>query len=615
MSQVRAVLLLVAISAVWLVPVLGYCSYFEPTNCNFYDYDTCGWILDDGWNAERRCSGWNCYYYYYYYFLEFNGKSIGRIKSGTACSTQGSTECLKFRYRFERDDVVDLNVIINGSQTGETVVWSMSSSNGWDDATVPIKTDQNFTVIIEAKTRNRLNSNCYVRFYNVEYYVFESCYIQPSEAQPTTTTSTTTTFATKTTTTTSTTSTTTHVASTTTTSATKTEPTMTPSSERGGASGQTTATRKAHMEPTSPATTPATADQAASSQSQDDVVTIVGAVAGVVVVAVVVVVLLLVFRKKQLSFWKTCFKADKQRGEHFDVTASHNAAYNLDLGDQGETSDMKLTATDTVHYSPPLEATAPSHSSDDYYNIINTPHKKPPNQMYAAVNKPRRPNPATANPTHQKATPLPSDQMYAAVTKAHRSHPGPQPSVTDPAEDSPYEIASDTPDCTAHQPAGDAAAGLYHCLEDDPETQPQLDTTDPYLAPDTLDTDTYTLDTDTYTLDTDTYTLDTDTYTLDTDTYTLAQHLYDVPPGARPTPPSVTHPVQKSHQHSVTSHSEDGDYNSLDLDGRRRVVERGEGEGPSQVYSGLNEGDGDTYSEVNHHSRKEVIDDQYSRFQ
>ena len=267
------------------------------------------------------------------------------------------------------------------------------------------------------------------------------------------------------------------------------------------------------------------------------------------------------FRRKQLSFFKTCFKADKQRGDHFDATGSHNAAYSLDLGDQGEVSDMKMTAIDTEHRSPPLEATAPSHSSDDYYNIINTPHKdttlESPNKMYANVNKPLRPD------------------------------PGPQPTVTDPAQDSPYEIASDTPDCTAHQPAGDAAAGLYHCLEDDPETQPQLDTTDPYLAPDTLDTDTYTLDTDTYTLDTDTctldtdtYTLDTDTYTLDTDTYTLAQHLYDVPPGARTSPPNPTRSAQASYQSSLTSHGEDGDYSSLDLGGRRPVEERGEGEEP-----------------------------------
>ena len=47
------------------------------------------------------------------------------------------------------------------------------------------------------------------------------------------------------------------------------------------------------------------------------------------------------------------------------------------------------------------------------------------------------------------------------------------------------------------------------------------------------------------------------------------------------------------------------------------MVERGEGEGegPGQVYSGFNEGDGDTYSEVTLHRRREVLDDQYSHFQ
>ena len=544
MSHVTpAVPLLVVLFSVLMVCAVSSCNPYGPRDCTF-SRNACGWGLGNGWSIEWHCCS---------YVLEFDDEPAGRIESRTACSTGGSTHCLKFEYWFESDYVADLNVIIRpvSSQTGEALVWTTASSS-WREynAEVPINTDDNFTVIIEAKTRDGQKSDSYVYIDDIEYER-SSCNIQPSGAVPPTTTTTTTTSTTMSTTTTTTKRTTTYSTSTT-ASATTTEPATTKSSDEGGTSGQTTATREAHTEPTSPATTPVTADQAASSQSQDDVATIVGTVVGVVVVVVVAVVLLFVFRRKQLLF---CFKSDKQRGEHSDVTSSHNAAYSLDLGDQGETSDMKMTAINTEHHSPPLKATAPPHSSDDYYNIVNTPHKdatpEPPNQMYAAVNKPRRPNPATANTTRQQAMPLPSDQMYAALTKAHRPNPGPQPTVTDPAEDSPYEIGDDTPDCTAHQPAGDA----------------------------------------------------------------LAQQLYDVPPGARTTPPNPTHSAQECHKPSMKSQDEDGDYNSLDLGGRRPVEERGEGEEVGNVYSGLNEGDGDTYSEVTHHRRREVIDDQYSFFQ
>ena len=506
MSQVTAIQLLAVLSTVLVVPVLSDCSRDGPADCDFEDVDVCNWSVSGDWYIYRYISN---------HFLSFAGENTGRLRSRLACPTGGSTHCLKFQYWFQVDNEADLNIIISNSETGEKEVWTMSSSSSrynFVDAQVPIKTGDNFSVIIEVERHNGQNHSGHVAVDRIRYEK-QGCSLHPSSATPATTTTATTHF------------------------------------DQGGTSGQTTVMREAHTESTSPATTPVTADQAASSQSQEDVVPIVGAVVGAIVVAIVVVVVLLVL------FWKTCFKADKDKGERVDVTASQNVAYVLDLGDQGETSDMKMTAIDTEHRSPALEATAPSHSSDDFYNIIIISHKnsapEPPNQMYAAVNKPRRPNPATANIKQQASTPLPSDQMYAALTKAHRSNPattnttqqqgiplppdqmyaavtkahrpnpGPQPTVTDPAQDSPYEIASDTPDCTAHQPAGDAAAGLYHCLEDDPETQPQLDTTDPYLAPDTLDTDTYTLDTDTYTLGTDTYTLGTDTYTLDIDTYTL----------------------------------------------------------------------------------------------
>ena len=243
---------------------------------------------------------------------------------------------------------------------------------------------------------------------------------------------------------------------------------------------------------------------------------------------------------------------------------------------------MNLTAIDTGHNNRPLEVIRSPHSSDDYYNVIPTTHKEatpePPKQFFAEVNKLRGPNPATINIPHQESTPQPSNKIFAAVNKPRRPNTGSKSNVSDSTEDNPYEIADDASAPTASQPADHAATGLYHSQQDDPETLQHLNTTDPYLAPGTLDTNTYT----------------------------TAQHLYDVLTGARATTPTAQCLDQESHQSSMTSHAQDNEYNSLDLE---------EGEGPDHVYRGLNEGYGDNYNEVNRHRRREIPDDQRSHVQ
>ena len=183
-----------------------------------------------------------------------------------------------------------------------------------------------------------------------------------------------------------------------------------------------------------------------------------------------------------------------------------------------------------------------------------------------SATSPESPNPPL--PTHQ----------YASVNKPRGSNPGPQPRRTD---ESPPRIDSDMPASTVHLPGPSQTTSR--------------------TASNTMAAG-----------------LPSFPGRLDSDLYTLCPPVSDEPLGARITTPLASpRSVQEGRQPYMTSHDQDGDYNSLDLGGRRRVVERGEeeGEGPGQVYSGLNEGDGDTYSEVNHHRRTEVIDGLYSHFQ
>ena len=285
-------------------------------------------------------------------YLEFNTGSTAHIESRTACQTHGYTHCLTFRYRFEESNVLDLNVILKGSQTGETVVWTMSSSEAsvafeWDHASVPITRDEDFTVIIEAKRRDGQNTNKWVRVDTVIYKYVPSCPLSPASAKPPTTTtksltqatttvqrlilSTTATYAaaaastsnnnittkavTQATTTAqrlvlSTASTHTAVASTSEDNVTSTTNSRrTAISDKGDDSAGSSSTSEFATEPASHLMTPVTVDWTTSGQSSHDVIAIVGAVVGVVLVVVIVVVLLIVLKRTQLS---PCMKSNKK---------------------------------------------------------------------------------------------------------------------------------------------------------------------------------------------------------------------------------------------------------------------------------------------------------------
>ena len=511
MSQVRGVLLLAVLPTLLLVPVLSDCSHTGPADCDFNNADdrSCGWGVGAGWQFGKYVNWCSICTHR----LEFKNATVGRVQSTATCPTGTDPYCLRFKYWFEKGDLVDLNVIIKGSETDERVVWtasSCSSSVWWDVACASIQASETFTVIIEAKTRDGQISSEEVLVEDITYEPPDRCESCPKVVIPTTTTS-----------------------ATITTSAVSTKPTQPPTS-------QTT--------PTAALTEPlrTTSSDQGGPRRQGDVIKIVGAVIGVVIVVILVVVLLVVFRRKLPC--SVCHKADEQGRQPPDVLVS----YSPDPEDQG-------SLTDAGQPSRPQDSASSPPSSDGDRCVVDTTAKEsaqpPPDQLYAAVNKPRRPNPGL---------------------------------VTGATDDSPDGMADDKAASTARRSAGVTATGLHHVLEQDPEV-PQ-----PHCSPDTR--------------------LPSDT--LDADKLSPPQQLYDLPPGkGTTTPGQPSGKAQGSPQHFRTSRDDDGDYNSLDLGGRRRVVERGEGEGPGQVYSGLNEGDGDTYSEVNHHGRREVVDDQYSRFQ
>ena len=364
------------LSLVLLDPGLSDCDPDGPADCKFDHGHLCGWSkgigmsIYDGWTND---------------YLQFNTGSTARIESRTACQTHGYTDCLKFRYRFEESNVLDLNVILKGSQTGETVVWTMSSSEAsvafqWDHGSVPITRDEDFTVIIEAKKRDGQNTNKWVRVDTVKYKRRASCSISPSSAKPPTSTTKTSTQA-------------------------------------------TTAAQRLVLSTTAAYT-------ATAGQSSHDLITIVGSGVGVVVVVVIVVVLLAVLRHKKLS---PCLKRNKKRGGRCDVTVPHNVTHNHDLENQGGTDDLEMTAG-----RGPLESGTSPQPPEDHYSVIHTagndPTQQPPDQIQVTANRP--------SPDPLSVVDATDDNPYEMIDEVDA------PTSSQPAEDEAaalYHILEDDP--------------------------------------------------------------------------------------------------------------------------------------------------------------------------
>ena len=227
MSQTTVIPLLAVFSSALVASVLSTCDRRGPADCDFHGRHTCGWLAGSGWRLSYERSG-----QYDNYFLRFVGDDTGQITSRRACSTRGSTHCLTFQYRFQTDDVIDLNVVINNSERGKEVVWTQSSSptRDWNVAWVPVTSDADFSVIIEARRHDgQRSSSGYVSVDSIRYKK-QTCHVYPANAKPAPTSTTTASKSSRAT----------RTTSETTESTTSTEPTTTTTPDQGGTSGQIT---------------------------------------------------------------------------------------------------------------------------------------------------------------------------------------------------------------------------------------------------------------------------------------------------------------------------------------------------------------------------------------
>ena len=142
--------------------------------------------------------------------------------------------------------------------------------------------------------------------------------------------------------------------------------------------------------------------------------------------------------------------------------------------------------------------------------------------------------------------------------------------------------------------------GLYHCLEEDPETQGPEGGTGLYHCLEDPETQKPRYGSTPYIQEQDPAMT----------AYRQTASVYDVPKSQRTKNPEKCHYVPDAAQ-NPTSDSQDGDYNSLDFNGKSFAAERREYT-PDKVYSHLNGGDEDAYSQVDRERRREVIDGDYS---
>ena len=353
-------------------------------------------------------------------------------------------------------------------------------------------------------------------------------------------------------------------------------------------------------------------------ESAKNTITIVCAVVAVVVAIGVGIVVFMLFRRNKIHFWKILFK-DRKLKRTPAGHVSQKVAYSTATADPGNAGCAQMEPADPNHDYGRLDTTTSPQPSEDYYSVIRKhdaefPAQGPSMPQYSTLNKPRKPG--RANPSKRR----------------------------DGSDDSPYEIKDDTAGFAPQQPsrsgdhkslrsntsgqlggAASAAAdycllrsadkdttvtgggaagayhcleadrearssleqrrsgtGVYHCLEDDPETQkprygstPYIQEQDPAMT-----------------------------------AYRQTASVYDVPKSQRTKNPEKCHYVPDAAQ-NPPSDSQDGDYNSLDFNEKSFAAERRE-DAPDKVYSHLNGGDEDAYSEVDRERRREVIDGDYS---
>ena len=514
-------------------------------SCNFQRRHTCSWtITDNSWVLKEYyvtdhewTSAWLNVYLAFVSLIP-----QGYLHSRRACSTQSERHCLKFWYYFEEDYVAELKVFLKQDGDGGEVVWKVNSSSldSWDDANVPIKTSKSFKVTIQV---DRLGDDAITSSVNIDLIRYEKqpCNIQPSSARPAKTvltkTSTTTTIPPNTVTTTPTTTTT----SIKTTMQATTHEGLKPKPVRTtAASGQ----KK-----------PASSDRMVRpTESSNSVGIIVGAVVAVVIVVAVAVLVFILLRRKQLHFWKACFKDGKQT-EDVQVTASHNAIYSIDTGDP-----------DAVEMTP---ADPEQHGN---FRLVTRISIQATDNQYSVIRKPGQPSLQD-----------PSIPEYSVVNK-----PQTIPPVRNKAQSNPYELGDESADFSTKQSPENNVYNHIH-----PGTRESVDY-------ESLSTSSVSPATGDYSR-------------LVSPEVKAARD-----PGASETPGlycNVDTPTRNTQRPATTTcGGQAEDYNSLDFDGKSNAEASTDAD-KYQVYSHLNEGDEDAYNEVDREKRKEVIDGDYSHVQ
>ena len=90
------------------------------------------------------------------------------------------------------------------------------------------------------------------------------------------------------------------------------------------------------------------------------------------------------------------------------------------------------------------------------------------------------------------------------------------------------------------------------------------------------------------------------------------RQVYDVPKGERNKSPGKCFVSDAAQNPTpITTDGQDGEYSALHLNGKNSAPERRDVDS-GKVYSHLNEGGEDAYSEVDREKRREIIDSDYS---
>ena len=462
MSQAAALGILFHLACCGVVVVSGQsCNNDGPENCSFGNFHrpTCSWTNQHGWNVFYFENIVN------YFLALVDYKQQGRLQSRTACSTHVAGHCLTFWYYFERNYVFELKVFEKQHEDETELVWKVNSSSDyqWDVAKVPIRTDKSFTVTREVDRLDN-NFNEYSVLIDGIRYETSPCIIQPLLLRPAMTIPTTK----------STTITIPPTTLTTTTTTTTSEQTVMQT---------TTATGFKPKPPKTTATSgqkkPASSDSmVGSTESSNSVGIIVGAVVAVVIVVAVVVVVFILLRRKQLHFWKACFKDSKQT-EDFQVTASHNAIYSTDTGDPDA---VEMTPADPEQHSDfRLVTRTSTQASDNHYSVIREPDQPalqdPSIPKYSVVNKPQTippvRNKAQCNP-YELGDESTENNVYNHIhpgTRERGEHGSLSASSISPATGDYSRLVSPE-DKAARDPGASETPGLY-CNVDTPARNTQ----------------------------------------------------------------------------------------------------------------------------------------------